>query len=217
MRVLVLGAGGASGRRIVDRALAEGHEVTAFARQPSSLEIDHSHLTAARGDVLAPETLEATMPGQDAVVWAVGGHDLLRTLLHGQRRQRRLCADGTANVLRAMRSADVPRFLCQSSWGVGDSHGRAPAHFRVIVFRTLLRAELADKEAQERLVRASDRQWTIVRPSRLTDDPATGRYRAGPGLPFSVRAHVPRADVADLLVRELSERRFVRETVEVTL
>lgn len=66
-------------------------------------------------------------------------------------------------------------------------------------------------------MRASERDWTIVRPSRLTDEPATGRYQAAPGLRFSARAHVPRADVADFLVRELSERRFVRETVEVTL
>lgn len=181
------------------------------------LETDRSRLTVAYGDVLMPATLDAVIPGQDAVVWAVGNHDLGPALLHGERRQRRLCVAGTANVLGAMASADVSRFLCQSSWGMGESHGRAPVHVRAVVFGALLRAELADKQAQERVVRASDRDWTIVRPSRLTDEPATGRYQAAPGLRFSRRAHVPRADVADFLVRELSERRFVRETVEVTL
>lgn len=217
MNVLVLGASGASGRRIVEHALAAGHRVTAFARDPAGAGLEgHDRLRAAAGDVLEQATLAAALPGQDAVIWAVGGHDALRSALQRRRRQRGLCESGTRNLLAAMEPAGVTRLLCQSSWGVGDSQARLPAPQRLVLFPLLLRAELADKERQEQLIRDSMVEWTIIRPTRLTDAPGTRRYSAAPGLSFRFDAHVPRADVADLMMRELAEPRFLRQTVEIS-
>jgi putative NADH-flavin reductase len=214
MRVLVLGASGASGRRILERALACGHHATGFARNPGNVGIEHSRLSLAAGDVTVASTVERAVSGHDAVVWAVGGHDRIRDP-RGASRQNGVCALGTANVLAAMGRAGARRLICQSSWGVADGYRRAPLLFRWMIFPLLLRDELADKADQERLIRASDLEWTIVRPARLTDGPSTGRYRAAPQLTFSARARVTRADVADLIVRELDEPRFIGKTVEI--
>jgi len=215
MRVLVLGSTGASGRRIVERALADGHHVTAFARDVGRVAMEHPLLARAAGDVTVASTLAAAVPGHDAVVWAVGGHDRLRDPLR-QSRHAGVCAVGTANLLAVMAGTSARRLICQSSWGVGDGRTRAPILYRRLVFPLLLADELADKAEQERLIRASDLQWTIVRPARLTDTPGTGRYRAAPQLRFSSRAHVARADVAELIVREIERPRFARQTVEMS-
>ncbi len=66
-----------------------------------------------------------------------------------------------------------------------------------------LRAEFADKERQEALVSASDLDWTIIRPARLTNGSATGRLRAQPRLRISIRDSVSRADVAQFVLAEL--------------
>ena len=68
-----------------------------------------------------------------------------------------------------------------------------------------LRAEFADKERQEALVTASDLDWTLIRPARLTKGPATGRPRAQPRLPVTIRDSISRADVAQFVLGELKD------------
>ena len=72
-----------------------------------------------------------------------------------------------------------------------------------------LRAEFADKERQEALVTASDLDWTIIRPARLTHGPATGRPRAQPRLPVTIRDSVSRADVAQFVLGELKDGTYL--------
>ncbi|MBA2531791.1 MAG: NAD(P)H-binding protein, partial [Nocardioidaceae bacterium] len=71
----------------------------------------------------------------------------------------------------AMRRTGALRLICQSSWGVGDSYGRSPLLFRRVIFPLLLGDELADKAEQERLIRASELDWTIVRPAPAATAP----------------------------------------------
>lgn len=77
---------------------------------------------------------------------------------------------------------------------------------------SLLRDEYADKEAQEWIVRRSELEWIIVRPMLLTNGPWTDAYRARADLKPGRRPYVPRADVADSLMRQLSKDAFVRKT-----
>jgi putative NADH-flavin reductase len=81
MKVLVFGASGGTGRRIVEQALAEGHLVTAFARERSRIRIAHENLRVARGDILLYDTVEAAISGQDAVLSALGVRLPVRTII----------------------------------------------------------------------------------------------------------------------------------------
>lgn len=72
MNVLVLGASGGTGRRIVEQALAEGHLVTAFAREHSKIRIAHENLRVVRGDVSHYDSVEGAVTGQGAVLSALG-------------------------------------------------------------------------------------------------------------------------------------------------
>ncbi len=111
-----------------------------------------------------------------AALWAVGGHDAVRSRLRRETRQPRLCSEGTRNVLAAMDRHGVRRLVAVTSWGLGEAARRVPATYRLLIFPLLLRHENQDKQRQEELIRASQVDWTIVRPSRLT-----GRPRAATG------------------------------------
>jgi hypothetical protein len=109
------------------------------------------------------------------------------------------------SLVAAMREAGVGRLIWVSSHTVGDSRGRSGFVFERIVVPVLrLRAEFADKERQEAVVAASDLDWTIVRPARLSDAPASGRVRARPRLRLTIRDSIGRADVAGFILRELA-------------
>ena len=77
--------------------------------------------------------------------------------------------------------------------------------FERIIVPWRLRAEFADKERQEALVTASDLDWTIIRPARLTNGPATRRLQAQPRLPVTIRDSISRADVAQLVLSDLED------------
>jgi len=166
--------------------------------------------------VFRQASVEEAIANQDAVLCAIGGHDRLRVALSGHPRQKGLCTVGTSNILDAMKKYGVSRFICLSAWGVGDSFDRLPFVFKHIILPLLMKEEYEDKEAQEQLIRQSSLDWTIVRPSRLTNGPRTGRYRMQAGLEFSGRSHISRADVADSMLRQLTDPTFRQQCVEVS-
>jgi len=74
MKVLVFGATGRVGASVIEFALHQGHEVTAFVRNPTKINVRHGRLRIAEGDVYRPETVKSAMtPGFDVVVGAIGG------------------------------------------------------------------------------------------------------------------------------------------------
>lgn len=72
MKLLIFGS--TIGRQLVEQALEQEHTVTAFARDPAKLDIKHTHLKVAQGDVMDLASVEKAMQGQDAVLCVLGSN-----------------------------------------------------------------------------------------------------------------------------------------------
>jgi putative NADH-flavin reductase len=198
MRVLIIGATGGTGRELVRQALAQGHQVTAFVRNPPKLEIKHVNLRVAKGDVLDYATVEAAMRSQDAVLSALGHKRFLYP--------NRIQSDGMRNILQAMKACDVPRLVCETALGIGSSVGRLGLPHTFFIMPLILGFYMWDKLRQEELIMASDRDWVIVRAGMLKNGAARGNYRRGPDAgnyfwPFPIS----RADVAEFMLKQLRD------------
>ena len=172
MHILIIGATGGTGRQLVQQALDLGHQVTAFVRKPAKLKMEHPNLRVAQGNVLDYASLESAMRGQSAVVCALGHKRFFYPT--------RILSEGTRNILRAMKACHVPRLVCESSLGVGNSVGRLGLLFTLFVIPVILPFVFWDKVRQEKLIEESDTDWIIVRPAVLTNRPPRGDYRHGP-------------------------------------
>jgi uncharacterized protein YbjT (DUF2867 family) len=202
MRVLVIGATGGTGRELVQQALAQGHQVTAFVRDPARLRIEHANLRVARGDVLDYATVETAMRGQDAVLSALGH----RRFFYPNRIQ----SDGMRNILRAMKACDVPRLICETALGIGNSVGRLGLPHTFFIMPLILGFYMWDKLRQEELIIASDRDWVIVRPGVLTNGEASGSYRHGPEVGnYFWPVRTARADVAGFMLKQLRDDTYL--------
>jgi putative NADH-flavin reductase len=172
-------------------------------RDPAKL-AQRDGLTQIQGDVLEGADVERCVEGSDAVVCVLGTRPGAEPVE----------ARGTERILAAMHRHGVRRLIAVTSMGVGDSIDQVPGFFRVLMKLTLKRIMEA-KEEQERLIRASDLDWTIIRPGGLTDGPKTGDYRFGTDK--SIKAtRVSRADVADFVLRQLTDERWVRQAPAIS-
>jgi putative NADH-flavin reductase len=216
MRLVIFGATGGTGRRLVERAIAEGHEVSALVRSPSRMTAHHQRLKVVVGDAFDSGQVREAVAGNEAVISVLGSRQPSNPL-----RPRRPgdpngpASAGSGNIIAAMKEYGLRRFVCQTAWGVGESKqdpGFAGAFFMKALVPPLLRDEYADKEAQERIVRESDVEWIIVRPMILTNGPWTNDYRAGEDLKPGWRPYISRADAADFLMRQITDSTFVRKT-----
>jgi putative NADH-flavin reductase len=216
MRLAIFGPTGGTGRRLVERAIAEGHDVTAFVRNPSKLTARHERLHVVVGDAFDPDSVREAVAGNEAVISVLGSRHPSNPL-HPRRPgdPNGVASAGTESIVAAMKEHGLRRLVCQTAWGVGDSRqnpGLAGAFFMNVLVPPLLRDEYADKEAQEKIVGESDLEWIIVRPMILTNGPWTNDYRASADLKPGRRPYISRADVADFLLRQLTDDTFVRKT-----
>lgn len=205
MNLLIFGATGGTGRQLVDQALAQGHTVTAFVRRPEALTTQHANLTVVQGDITDAAAVDA----------AVAGHDVVLSAL-GTRGGPAVLPEGTRHILAAMRKHGVRRSLWVSSFGAGDSLQQMSWLAQTIIVKGFLRKAIEEKEIQEQIIMADDSDWIIARPGGLTDGPLTGKYRiTGPGDKVG-QPTISRADVADFMLKNLVDARYVRKAVGLT-
>jgi putative NADH-flavin reductase len=204
MKLLIFGATGSIGRQLVEQALAQGHTVTAFARNPARLDLKHAQLKVVQGDVLDYASVEWAVPGHQAVLSALGTSALTKNTVR---------SEGTQNIIRAMEKAGVRRLICLSSIGIGDSRDMLPFHYKYILVPFLLRQGFAEHELEEEWVKQSQTDWTIVRPGAFTNGERTDAYRHSLTVAGnSIKAKISRADVTDFMLKQLKDHTYLHQT-----
>ncbi len=193
MNVLIVGANGKTGRLAVERAVAVGHTVTAFVRDPSKYTAPPGVRVAA-GSAADAAAVAAAMRGQEAVLDAVGGRTPWKHTTLEQ--------DVARTLVAAMAAAGTRRLIVTSALGVGDSTAQSGLVYRTVVLRTFLRGSTADKAAAEQVVRTAGIDYVLVRPAILKDTPATGNVRVFIG--SEIAHQITRADTAQFLVDQLT-------------
>ncbi|MBE3008225.1 NAD(P)H-binding protein [Microbispora sp. NEAU-D428] len=191
----VVGATGRTGRLVVERALAAGHHVTAVARRPENLDLDHPRLTRRAADVLDPGALRDALAGLHIVVSALGSAGRGPTTVYSA---------GTAAIVAAL--PPDARLLVISSAGLAVPADAGPgARLLGRVLHRLMRDTYADMARMEELLAGSGLRWTAVRPTGLTDRPGTGRPRVSIGATGRVGNRTSRADLAAFVVDRLDD------------
>jgi putative NADH-flavin reductase len=199
VRIVVFGATGGTGQEAVAQALDAGHRVTAVVRRSGTLQEMPDLQIVVVPDLDRPDLVDRAVSDHDAVISAVGTN---------AKGPVSVCTDGIRSIIGAMSRCGVRRLIAVSAYGAADTHNRSL--YSLVLWATLA-DKMRDKEAMERLIQASALDWTIVRPPALRDKPHTGRYRTGTDLKIRLTSAIPRADLADFLLREATTPSYVHQ------
>lgn len=206
MKLIVFGATGGTGMRLLEQACGARHQVTAVVRDPAKLRWSHPDLTTVRADVMNAAEIEPIVRDADAVVSALGSRD--------GRAPTTVCSDGVSSIVSAMTATGTRRLVVVSAAGI-TSEGDGPLTRLLVkpILQRVLRNPFDDMRRMEDVVRACSLDWTIVRPPMLTDGPRTGAYRTTVNGAVRGGLRLSRADLADLVLRCLPDRATVTTTI----
>jgi len=208
MKLLVIGATRGIGRRLVELALDEGHNVTALVRDPGKMSASHDRLHMIKGDIRNKEAVDLAVKNQDAVCICIG--------IHPTRKPVTVFSEGAKTVIEALTHSDTNQLICVTGIGAGDSKNHGGFFYDRIFNPLLLKTIYEDKERQEALVRNSNLEWVIVRPGFLTNGPLTGTYRVLIDLSGVTAGKISRADVAHFILTEIKEKAYLSKTPLLT-
>lgn len=243
--ILFLGATGGCGLSALRRSLAAGHTCIALCRTPSKLsELLPSDLQAnlhiEQGNALDADAVARCLPHPtragavvDTVVFAIGGAFQPTKMSNDDPTVCEKSMKALVDALARLRSGEssgaektTPRVIAISSTGVSEL-GRDVPLLLIPLYHVMLKDQHRDKKAMEDLLIASGVDWTIVRPSLLTNGDATdGAVRAGvedtAGKKLESKAvgyTISREDVGKWIFESLIEEKdakWVRKTATVT-
>jgi putative NADH-flavin reductase len=203
MKTIVFGGTGDVGQLIVNKLIGQGNQVCVLTRQ-SKDSIDN--LTYIVGNVLDFKTVEKCINEGDNVVIALGFNNSdLNTM-----------SIGTSNIISAMINKKSKRLICLSAQGAGDSWDYMPDSFKDMVMNdSILKASFYDHGLQEDLLKKSELDWTIVRPTEIVDKPATSTYTIDSPSDSSI-FQISKYDVARFIITELFEKKYIQQIVMIT-
>jgi len=203
MKIVVFGASRGVGLEVVKQALEAGHTVTAFVRSPEKFTVKDANLTVFKGDSMDAEAVEQAIAGQDAVISALG--PTRPPVPH-------MMETSAKNIVAGMKKNGVRRLISTTGAGVRQPEDQPKFidHFIGFLLNLLAKDVVLDSAENVKVIQASELDWTVVRYPRLVDGKHNGKYQVG-YVCKSSGTQLSRADGADFILKELTERKWLKK------
>lgn len=203
MKVIVFGGTGDVGQIIVKKLRDRGQKVCVLTRQMKEAQ---TNLTYEFGNVLDIGKLENMIEPNDKIIVSLGFNNSSFDTM----------SRGTENIISVMKKKGAKRLICLSAQGAGDSWDYMPDEFKEMVLSNdILNASFKDHTIQEGFVKQSDLDWTIVRPTEIINDKESGTFTINRPTENS-RFQIRNSDVAQFIVTELTEEKYLHQVAMIT-
>jgi putative NADH-flavin reductase len=207
MKLTIFGASGGTGKLLVEQALARGHDVTAFVRNSSKLGLNHPRLKIEIGQLSDKAIVDNAISGSDAVLSTLGPR------MSGGPKNSPITS-GIQNIIAAMKVHNVRRLVI--SWGpsIPSPNDKLSLFFRVLfaLIKVMASSALKESAGVDEALRSSDRDWTVVRVFAPNNGPKKGKVRLGYLGRGEVGMGISRADIAEFMLNQIEDTRYLRQS-----
>ena len=211
MNILILGATGRTGKYTLSQALERGHIVNVLVRDPAKI-TPHHQLNIFRGTPTDKIALSTAMTGCEAVLSTLNisrNNDFPWSSL---RTPKDFLTDTIRNVIELAAESSIKRIVVCSAWGVAETRSELPGWFRWMIDNSNIGPAYQQHEQVEKILAATEFDWTVVRPAALTNSPKLKPLKISvPGQPTGHSYFVSRQNVARFMLNALENNLYVRE------
>lgn len=208
MNIFLFGATGGTGKEILIKLLEQKHQVFALARNPEVLGVTDDNLKIIKGSIYDVETYQDELSKCDLVISALGTGT--------SRKPTEIYSQGGQQIITAMQKANVKRLITLTA-GAFDPTDPATRSFIVkYIVQPLFKNIYSDMQKWETILENSTGiDWTIIRPSRLTNGKEKGNYRVQLDHCPKGGSKINRSDLADFIVKQVNSPQYVHKKVAV--
>ncbi len=208
-KIIVFGATGGTGKLVVEQALKTGYHVTVVIRNPEAFIIQHENLEIIKGDVFQPWTFENAINDKDVVVSCLGIQKREPTTVY---------SEGVGNIIHAMQNENVNRIICLSAAAViiPPKSSFIMKFVTKNILQRIFKYSYTDMLIMEKMLHETNLNWTVIRPPWLRDTGHTGKYRISINEPLRNPSKISRADLADYIVKHLTDEKTFKAMIEIS-
>ena len=200
MKIIVFGANGKTGQKVIEQAIESGLEVTAFVRNAESMKIQSEKLHIVVGQAMNYDDVKNAMSGHDAVISCIGGPGT---------KVSTTITDITKNIVKAMNETGVKRIAQIASAGI---HGELKGFIGKII-SYMLKNTLKDHKGAYDALQHGGVDYTLARPVSLTEGAYTGVYRESNNSVPDKGMSISRSDVASFLLKVIQDDSYIGKSV----
>jgi len=211
MKLVIFGSSGPAGIMTLTKALKEGHQVIAYARNPSKISYQHSNLSLVKGELSNAQSISNAIKGADAVISLLGPK--------GKSVPSLPLAQGTRNIIEAMKVHGVKRLIAIATSSASDPNDKFQFGFSMatLMVKLLVRTAYDEFVSISEIIRKSSLDWTIVRLPMLTDKPQKNKIAADYLGSGKVNLFwLNRNDLADFIIEQLNDKTYLRKAPVVS-
>ncbi len=205
--MIIFGANGRVGRKLVEYAFKAGYKVTAFVRNSAQFPLGHLTDRVIEGDVLDAQAVMSAMAGHQVVMSSIGTRQLDEPVT--------TMSTAMQHIVAAMKAHGVWRIVGVAGAGILQD-SRDQLRMDNSSFPQMFRHVSEDHLREWKILEASGLKWTLACPPYVPDGPRTGQYATkGDYQPHAVSS-IFSADLADWMVREVMEEHYLRARVGIS-
>jgi putative NADH-flavin reductase len=211
MHILILGSTGRTGRVLLHEALKRGHRVTLLISHKGALKIKPELVEIYEGTPLNKFTLADAMQGCDAVLSTLNISRHSDSPWSKLRTSKDFLSSSMKHIIEAATENDIKRVIITTAWGVAETRKDIPFWFRWLIDNSNIRYQHHDHEKQEVLLKASNLDWTILRPVGLSDSEKIRELKVSFNNQPNPSVTVSRRNVALFMLNVLEKNLYARQ------
>lgn len=216
MHILLLGATGRTGERLLNEALADGYQVTVLVRDRRKIGISSGKLTVVESPTLDADSLQQAIAGCDAVISTLNISRTSDFPWSPLRTPPTFLSDLLTRLLPICDAQHVRRLIVVTAWGANETRQHIPFWFRWLIDYSNIGVSYRDHERQEQLLTQSHLDWTVVRPVGLTNGHDHKPLIETTGNQPKPNLTINRTNVARFLLDVVAGERYIRQAVTIS-
>ena len=215
MEVLLIGANKGLGYQVLKELLSKKITVNCLIRRKGLINFESKYLNIFYGDATNLSDLKKSIGNSECIISTI---NVQRKNIFPWSRltnSKTTISDFAKNSI-IVSEDKINRIITISAWGVGESMEKIPKLFKFLIKFSNLKYPYIDHDIHEKVIENSNLNWTIIRPTALTNETKYHDIEEFKGKRKINKITIGRKSLAKYVVKIIGDKYFYRKKITVS-